>query len=57
MKFINRVKCLLGLHDWRRSRFIALNERVAGFICSRCYKWREGEDQRISKVHQKGGAA
>lgn len=57
MKFSNRVKCLLGLHDYRRSRFIALNERVAGFICGRCHKWREGEDQRISKAHQKGGAA
>lgn len=40
---INRLKCLLGLHDWRRSRFVALNEPAAGFMCTRCNKWRFGE--------------
>jgi hypothetical protein len=57
MKVSNRMKCLLGLHAWRRSRVVALNERVAGFICCRCHKWRDGEDQRLSKAEQKGGAA
>ncbi|MBK1969418.1 hypothetical protein JIX58_07085 [Brevundimonas diminuta] len=57
MKVSNRVKCLLGLHDWRRSPFVAINECVAGFICGRCRKWRDGEDQRLSKAEQKGGSA
>jgi len=40
---IKRLCCLLGFHDWRRSRFVALNSRVADFNCTRCGKWRDGE--------------
>lgn len=43
--FVRTLSCLVGFHDWRRSRFVALNERVAGFMCTRCNKWRDGESQ------------
>lgn len=37
------IKCFLGFHKWKRSRFVALNERTAGFICDRCHRWKDGE--------------
>lgn len=40
---MGRLLCLLGFHDFRRSRFVALNSRVADFRCTRCWKWRSGD--------------
>jgi hypothetical protein len=41
---VKRLWCLLGFHDWRRSRFVVLGQRVADFNCTRCNKWKDGED-------------
>lgn len=37
----NRLRCLLGFHQWRRSKFVALNCIEADVICARCgkFKW------------------
>lgn len=40
---LGKLKCLIGLHDWRRSRFVALNERTANLVCQRCWKQKEDE--------------
>lgn len=37
-----RLLCFIGRHDWRRSRFVALNARVANLVCDRCHKQKEG---------------
>lgn len=36
-----RSSCLIGSHDWHRSRFVALNARVANLVCDRCHKQKE----------------
>lgn len=36
-------RCFFGRHEWRRCRFVALNEREPGLMCNRCNKWREAE--------------
>lgn len=43
-KLKRKLLCLLGSHDWRRSRFVALNERTARLVCQRqgCRKQKEG---------------
>jgi len=33
---IARIKCWLGFHQWRRSRFVALGQRTANLVCVRC---------------------
>lgn len=43
MTIKQRIQCLLGFHDWKRSRFVALNARVANLVCQRCHKQKEGD--------------
>lgn len=38
MKTWQRLKCLLGRHDWRLSRFVALNCRGPCYQCEHCRK-------------------
>jgi hypothetical protein len=38
----DRLTCLVAGHQWRRSRFVALNARVANLVCDRCHKQKEG---------------
>lgn len=42
-RLINRMRCLLGFHDWHRSKFVALNCRVAPLVCQRCFKQIQDE--------------
>lgn len=38
-----RILCILGRHLYRRSKFVALNCRVANLVCQRCGKQVEGD--------------
>lgn len=40
---MGRILCMIGFHHWRRSKFVALNCRVANLVCQRCGKQREAE--------------
>lgn len=40
---MRRILCMLGFHRWRRSKFVALNCRVAPLVCQRCGKQVETE--------------
>jgi len=40
-KLIHRILCTLGFHKFQRSKFVALNSRVAPLVCIRCYKHKE----------------
>lgn len=37
-----KLLCLIGWHQWQRSRFVALSARVANLECDRCHKQKEG---------------
>lgn len=32
------IKCLMGMHQYQRSRFVALNSRTANLVCVHCHK-------------------
>ena len=42
-KLFQRLCCALGFHKFQRSKFVALNQRTANLVCTRCYKQREQE--------------
>jgi hypothetical protein len=44
MTMVERLRCLVGLHDWRRSQFVALNQRAANFVCRRCDKQKQAPE-------------
>jgi len=41
---IRKILCFIGRHEWRRSKFVALNSRVANWVCVHCDKQIDGED-------------
>ena len=51
---MRRLRCFLGFHEWRRSRFVVLGQRVADFNCVHCMKWRDGERPTILPQTEKG---
>ena len=38
---MKRLLCLIGIHEWKRSMFVALNARTANLVCQRCHKQKE----------------
>jgi len=37
-QLLRRLACLIGGHQWRLSRFVALNSLGPSYQCQRCYK-------------------
>ena len=40
---VRSILCFFGKHEWRRSRFVALNSRVANLVCVHCHKQIDGD--------------
>lgn len=45
-KLRHRIMCALGFHTFQRSKFVALNSRIAPLVCTRCYKHKGRPDGR-----------